>query len=171
MEVEVEIEGATVERACSACAALVPADAARHCCLAKGCCGTRWCDACLDAAEAVAEAAAEAVAEAAAEVEAAEEEPPSSVAAAGGQARGDGIISEFVADLTMPDGARLAPGGAVRKVWRLRLYWEGGAGDGGGGCGDGGACRGGGAPCQVTDPRRWPRLVRGYYAQPCNPLS
>ena len=164
MEVEVEMEGAVVERVCSACAAAVPADEARHCCLAEGCCGTRWCDACLDAAETAAEVAAEA--------EAAEEEPVSSVAAAEGQARGNGIVSEFVADVTLPDGTRVAPGGTVRKVWRLRLYWEGGGGDGGGGDGggsggDGGD--GGGAQWWVTESRRWPRLVRGHYARPCNP--
>jgi hypothetical protein len=190
------MEGAIVERACSACATAVPADAVRHCCLAKGCCGTRWCDACLDAAEAAAAAAAEVVTEAvapeaaaevAAEVKAAEEPPSPSVGAAEGLARGGGLVSEFVADLTLPDGARVAQGGTVRKVWRLRLYCkgeggegggdeggggEGGGGEGGGGGGDGGDSRGGGAPWwATTNTRRWPRLVRGYYARPCNPIS
>ena len=151
-------DGASAERACSSCAAAVPADAARHCCAAEGCCGTRWCDTCLDAAEASAEESVEA-SEAA-------EEPLSSVAAAEGQVRSDGLVSEFVADVTMPDGVRVAPGRTVRKVWRLQMHWDGEGGDsGGGGGGEGGEGGGGGgnAAWWGADPRRRPRLVRGDY--------
>ena len=42
-------------------------------------------------------------------------------------------------------GARVAPGDAVREVWRLRLYWHGGDGGDGDGRGDGGGGGGGGS--------------------------
>ena len=85
-------------RICTGCGLEVAPCAVRHCCDA-GCCGTRWCDACLAAAV---------------EAEVADR--------AGSDDDRDELPEyrcEFVCDVSLPDGSLVAPGSVVRKVWRL----------------------------------------------------
>ena len=114
-------EAASLEgRACSSCGAAVPAEAVRHCCAVAGCCGTRWCDACLVAASAPSRP------------------EMATVEALSGAAADEACACEFVADTTLADGALVAPGVALRKVWRLRLT----------------------GAVESADASRWPRVVR-----------
>ena len=111
-------DGEPAARACTRCAAHVPRHAVRHCCDYPGCCGTRWCDACLHASS---------------------PHPPLGDVADADEP-GCELECEFIADISLADGALVAPGAVVKKVWRLGMgasHWE------------------------LEDPHRRPRIVRG----------